>query len=49
MIMKAVVIYGDMEFAARADATLRRVGGQAQIEIDWDGVLLVKIHRKNTQ
>jgi hypothetical protein len=47
--MKAVVIYGVMEFAARADATPRRVGGRAQMDIEWGGVLLVKIHRKDSQ
>lgn len=33
--MKAIIIYGDMEFAERAEALLHRVGKRAEINIEW--------------
>jgi hypothetical protein len=33
--MKAIVIYEELEFTTRADAILHRVGGRAEINIEW--------------
>jgi len=33
--MRAVVLYDDVMFAAKADATLRCVGNQAGVNVQW--------------